>query len=981
MLWDVLRRLFGHAAPSRLFPTISGFIFAGELLQATPKYDIINVMYMAGRVGIHVCGAHVRRNCTQSRCSAKRESRPKRVGTSKGLIKLNEVDLRGLNAVMRKHHQKQILELLHTLCEAHTEIRRLLSAGQTDAAIGLLSDCQEVAARIGDFVDRLAGEGTRTVAHLEEYCELLYRAAAEISGPGVGDGRHNSAIVKPLQKQLIKTESGVRTDLKPDRMEVIFLPYKTSMWDSFDTIWLAAKNNPACDAYVIPIPYYDKLPNGALGKMHCEAGDYPEYVAVTDWREYNIEERRPDVIVIHNPYDDGNLVTSVHPDFYSERLKKLTDLLVYVPYFVCVDDVPEHFCTCAGVLNADRVIVQSEKVRNTYIRMFKTFERAHNCKGRFGRAEAKFAALGSPKFDKVLSAARESQEIPDEWREMIENPDGTRKKVVLYNTSIGALLADNEKALNKLRCVFDCFRNRDDLVLLWRPHPLNEATYRAMRPGLARAYAEIVAEYKREGFGIHDDTADMRRAIAVSDAYYGDWSSLVALYGITGKPVMIQNADVTEEDDARRNLAFENLYDNGEYFWFTAYAFNGLFRMDKETWKAEYMGSFPGEKADGHRLYRAIAGLNGRLYFAPFSAEEIACYDTHTGCFEKITVPAPDTDREYLPDRKFAAAVAHEDCVFFVGCGYPGILRINAGNGNTECFSDWAAELQEMKADSNTAYFRTARTVGKNIAAASLKSNTVLLFDPDSCVSDVRAVGAAGNRYVDLCFDGADYWLLPKSDGPAVRWNSETGLCEECADFPQGIDGGEWAFWSVEYAAGRVWLFPFAAGAALKLCTRDGSVRVADEFRSEHEKTSELINGACILSAVTGGKLYAHTGKTNRFIEYDPGTGRRREEAIAVPPEAEDIIREAGALAFEKDAAACKGVYDCYFYESQLVTLRGFADRMTRHGDSENAKALRDKQIEIHAGATEAADGSAGAEIFTHCKRIVLGRAGAEAGA
>ena len=40
------------------------------------------------------------------------------------------------------------------------------------------------------------------------------------------------------------------------------------------------------------------------------------------------------------------------------------------------------------------------------------------------------------------------------------------------------------------------------------------------------------------------DTADLHRAIALSDAYYGDWSSVVSLYEKTGKPILIQNADI-----------------------------------------------------------------------------------------------------------------------------------------------------------------------------------------------------------------------------------------------------------------------------------------------------------------------------------------------------------------------------------------------------------------------------------------------------
>jgi hypothetical protein len=65
-----------------------------------------------------------------------------------------------------------------------------------------------------------------------------------------------------------------------------------------------------------------------------------------------------------------------------------------------------------------------------------------------------------------------------------------------------------------------------------------------MRPEILNAYDAIVKAYQKENWGIFDDTPDLHRAIAVSDAYYGDVSSLVELYRVTGKPVMIQNLDV-----------------------------------------------------------------------------------------------------------------------------------------------------------------------------------------------------------------------------------------------------------------------------------------------------------------------------------------------------------------------------------------------------------------------------------------------------
>ena len=71
-----------------------------------------------------------------------------------------------------------------------------------------------------------------------------------------------------------------------------------------------------------------------------------------------------------------------------------------------------------------------------------------------------------------------------------------------------------------------------------------EATLTSMRPELWEQYKSLVDEYRKEGWGIYDDSPELDRAIAVSDAYYGDWSSVVWLYKETGKPIMIQNCEV-----------------------------------------------------------------------------------------------------------------------------------------------------------------------------------------------------------------------------------------------------------------------------------------------------------------------------------------------------------------------------------------------------------------------------------------------------
>ena len=64
----------------------------------------------------------------------------------------------------------------------------------------------------------------------------------------------------------------------------------------------------------------------------------------------------------------------------------------------------------------------------------------------------------------------------------------------------------------------------------------------------------------------------------------------------------------------RKMFAFENLYDDGEYYWFTVWSYNALFRMDKKNWLAEYMGSFSNAKLSEGRLYEQIIEYDNKLY-------------------------------------------------------------------------------------------------------------------------------------------------------------------------------------------------------------------------------------------------------------------------------------------------------------------------------------------------------------------------------
>lgn len=448
---------------------------------------------------------------------------------------------------MTRNYKKYIYSFVQLIEQLHNNFKSMWKEKNTIAVVEYLKQCQNTAINLGTLIERAEKEGFITVELLEEYCELVYQIYMQVE-----QEEWVESDVKNLYQQLTKIENSIEHDIKV-RKEAVFLPYKASMWDSLESVWKAADEDEDCDAYVIPIPYYNKNSDGSVHEICYEGDQYPDYVPIVSYEEYDFEKRHPDMIFIHNPYDDKNFVTSVHPFFYSKNLKQYTEKLIYIPYFVLSEVSPEdettlekisHFCNVPGVLNADTVVVQSEDMREAYIRIL-TDLTGENTRIYW---ERKILGLGSPKYDKIADISKDDTDIPEEWEQVIRRIDGSRKKVILYNTSINGLLNQGEKYIEKMESVFHVFqKGQEDVALLWRPHPLIKATIESMRPHLLIEYEKIEKRYQEEKWGIYDDSADLKRAIAVCDAYYGDNSSLVQLCQAAGKPVMIQNVEILED--------------------------------------------------------------------------------------------------------------------------------------------------------------------------------------------------------------------------------------------------------------------------------------------------------------------------------------------------------------------------------------------------------------------------------------------------
>jgi len=851
---------------------------------------------------------------------------------------------------MRKLHQTQILDLLKTLDKAIDDVRRLLKNNQISKAINLLADCQDSAISACDFIETMHSKGTKTVELLTEFSEMLYKASTEVN-----DENARNKFANPLQEKLRIIKNSVNNELKPNKIEIAFFPYKASMWDCLESIYLAAKEDPACDAYVVPIPYFDRLPGGAFGQMRYEGREYPSNIPVSDWQAYNVEERKPDVIFVHNPYDESNFVTSVHPNFYCKRLRELTDCLVYVPYFVCAEnDIQAHFCTLPGTFYAHKVIVQSESIRQCYIKYFKEFEKKNNCRAVFGKPEEKFLALGSPKFDKAINSKPEDFTLPPEWQKLIMKPDGTKKKVFFYNTTVGAILQGDEKYLQKIRYVLAVFKNAPDAVLLWRPHPLNEATYQSMRPRLLDEYERIIEDYKREGWGIFDGSADLHRAIAWSDVYYGDHSSVTTLFDAVGKAVVVQDVGVGE--NLKDRALFYRFFFVNDDIWFAERNFNALFKMNKETLEPEYMGSFPSLSENSMHFQGVLH--NGNLYFISSVAGEFVEYNIQTDTMSLIKYEHTECNKNDIGD--FSQIVGYGKYLFFIPHFYDAIMRFNTETKECIFFNDWFKSLSKLTTDEKQPFFGLPfKTTENTIMLTSYRANAVVEFNMETLKSHVYEIGQRGYRYSNICFDGKDYWLSLSNNRHIIKWNPNVGVIKEFTNIAEGnFYENDNCFGSLIFCEGFVWLFPLYSKQVFKINIKTNEIFKVEELKPNFIENELRIHPAAYTCAQEiGDIIYAYTGKDGTFIEYDCKTQKKREKIIKYSPSILEKIRQ---LYLCKDIAKCKKVTDFYYYEQSPFTLYDYINSEMSYCNS--------AKKQLFNAMNSNADGKAGKEIFNTIK-------------
>lgn len=649
-----------------------------------------------------------------------------------------------------------------------------------------------------------------------------------------------------------------------DKIKVLFLPYKASMWDSMESIYLAAKQNTDCQVDVMPVPYYSVNPQREIIGMEYEGDLFSKELQIIDYKTYDLADEKPDVVFIHNPYDEQNKVTQIHPDYFSENLKKYTSHLCYVPYDIAIEETfNENLCKMPGVQNAWRVFVQSKNLKQKYQKYM---------------AEEKVVCLGSPKVDSMVKGLFYKEDVPEDWEKKCNG-----KLVLFLNTHLSRLMKADKLDLVFFKNLISYMRENDNVAIIWRPHPLILQTIRATNSMVLEEFQKIVEEFKALPNAIYDDTADMHNAIELSDAYFGDGGSVFALYGATGKPIYLCGGmnDVLEFESGFSTIRINQ---GSSSDWAFGKGHNGLYRVDFETKEASYELCLFNENFYAKQLYVDIVEYKNWLYLLPNKAKDIVALDKQTQ--EITTIITSIGNRKY----KYSSVIVRDKFLIVVPvCDNDKMIVIdmdtqsakevvleNLGEDNPNAMAYGIADAQDDKLyipsrnqnkvlvySQNEMYWQRLDNLEGGLWQCKADKEFLWVITRDGmhvyrCTYDFKEISRVdygeivnkGNifhnfdRFFSKIIDtGIEIWLIPLKAKVFLKINKETLQYEaiELSDevIQKCLDNGKGYFGQAIYKDGKIYISSYGNADFVTVDVMSGKMSV-DSFVVKNEVVEEL---------------------------------------------------------------------------------------------------------------------------------------------
>ena len=300
------------------------------------------------------------------------------------------------------------------------------------------------------------------------------------------------------------------------QVRAVFFAELGGKWDSMASVYEYMRQDPRFDPVVVRTPIWRFVIREGKQEQEIIYKDFltPMGIPSLGYNQYQIEEDCPDLAFISQPYESCTMER-----FWPENIAKYTRL-VYLPYWaphLITGGLEKTVCQMRVHQCAWKVCGISEKFYQYYCNYA-------------ANGGSNMIVTGIPKFDFTVGLKDKTVAIPQSWQSAVKD-----KKVFLWNT----WYVYHATSIRYFRQIADWFRNHEDCLLIWRPHPMLDAVTKLNEtPEVYQELQEYVSTIKELPNAIYDDEVSYAASFACSHALISDFSSMVFQYLPLDKPVL-----------------------------------------------------------------------------------------------------------------------------------------------------------------------------------------------------------------------------------------------------------------------------------------------------------------------------------------------------------------------------------------------------------------------------------------------------------
>ncbi|MFB5747390.1 glycosyltransferase family 25 protein [Cedecea sp. S5-13] len=383
---------------------------------------------------------------------------------------------------------------------------------------------------------------------------------------------YRGLFAKPLNEI---TQRQVKKRIGNQKIKVDILFQWSPGWTNFETVIDALRNDDKFDCRIIVIPFTSEGstdPTNMAAREFLDECEVPYY----GYENYNLYERKPDVVFLQNPYDVNR------PSIFScANLIRNGIKIAYIPYGLDMgaSELNTNFQYNMACHNsASWIFVRSQRHKNEF---------ALHC----AAGKDHVHVVGHPKFDHYHERYCSTE------------------KTVFTNNLKTLLWAPQYIIENDPRwSTFDLYAHaimdiidQGKVNVIIRPHPLFIQWVNHFGDKVKEQYAQLLAFTQNRSNVIWDFGADYKMAYSQSDALMADVGSFLLEYLPSRKPILL----LTHEKRLGINNSASFIYHDYDVAW-----------SEKDLY------TFVSNVISGNDVKQKerLAALSRELYFAPQGA-------------------------------------------------------------------------------------------------------------------------------------------------------------------------------------------------------------------------------------------------------------------------------------------------------------------------------------------------------------------------